>query len=73
MGPELRRVGAMAWKDLTAERRTRANLNAVLFFAGLMLLLFGFALGPDAEALRRAGAGIGRQGGSRHAPDAVTR
>jgi len=58
MGPELRRVGAMAWKDLTAERRTRANLNAVLFFAVLMLLLFGFALGPDAEALRQAGAGI---------------
>jgi heme exporter protein B len=55
---ELRRSGAVAWKDLTAERRTRANLNAVLFFAALMLLLFGFALGPDAEALRRAGAGI---------------
>jgi heme exporter protein B len=55
---ELRRAAAVAWKDLTAERRTRANLNAVLFFAGLMLLLFGFALGPDGEALRRAGAGI---------------
>ncbi|HEX5727733.1 MAG TPA: heme exporter protein CcmB [Longimicrobiaceae bacterium] len=58
IGAELRRAGAVAWKDLTAERRTRANLNAVLFFAALMLLLFGFALGPDAEALRRAGAGI---------------
>lgn len=55
---ELGRVRAVAWKDLTAERRTRANLNAVLFFAVLMLLLFGFALGPDAEALRNAGAGI---------------
>jgi heme ABC exporter ATP-binding subunit CcmA/heme exporter protein CcmB len=55
---ELRRAAAVAWKDLTAERRTRANLNAVLFFAGLMLLLFGFALGPDAAALRAAGAGI---------------
>jgi len=55
---ELGRVRAVAWKDLTAERRTKANLNAVLFFAALMLLLFGFALGPDAEALRNAGAGI---------------
>lgn len=55
---ELRRVGAMAWKDLTAERRTRANFNSVVFFAALMLLLFGFAIGPDAEALRRAGTGI---------------
>jgi heme exporter protein B len=58
MNRELLRVGAVAWKDLTAERRTRANLNAVVFFAALMLLLFGFALGPDAEALRVAGVGI---------------
>jgi heme exporter protein B len=55
---ELRRVGAVAWKDLTAERRSRANLNAVAVFAALMLLLFGLALGPDVEALRKAGAGI---------------
>jgi heme exporter protein B len=55
---EMRRAAAVAWKDLTAERRTRANFNAVVFFAALMLLLFGFALGPDTEALRNAGAGI---------------
>lgn len=55
---ELRRATAMAWKDITAERRTKANFNSVVFFAALMLLLFGFALGPDAEALRAAGAGI---------------
>jgi heme exporter protein B len=55
---EVRRVSAIAWKDLTAERRTRANFNAVVFFAALMLLLFGFALGPDTEALRKAGTGI---------------
>lgn len=56
--PEVQRVGAVVWKDLTVERRTRANFNAVVFFAALMLLLFGFALGPDAAALRAAGAGI---------------
>jgi heme exporter protein B len=55
---ELVRAGAVAWKDLTAEKRTRVNFNAVVSFAGLMLLLFGFALGPDAEALRTAAAGI---------------
>lgn len=55
---ELSRAGAVAWKDLTVELRTKANLNAVVFFAALMLLLFGFALGPDAEALRTAGTGI---------------
>ena len=55
---ELGRAAAVAWKDLTAERRTKANFNSVVFFAALMLLLFGFALGPDADALRAAGAGI---------------
>lgn len=55
---ELARAAAVAWKDLTAERRTRANFNAVASLAGLTLLLFGFALGPDADALRAAAAGI---------------
>jgi heme exporter protein B len=54
---ELARVGAVAWKDLTAERRTKANFNAVVFLAVLILMLFGFALGPDTEALRGAAAG----------------
>lgn len=58
MRRELGRAAAVAWKDLTAERRTKANFNSVVFFAALMLLLFGFALGPDADALRAAGAGI---------------
>ena len=57
-GREWSRVRALVWKDLTAERRTKANFNAVVFLAGLMLLLFGFALGPDTEALRQAAAGI---------------
>jgi heme exporter protein B len=46
------------WKDLTAERRTRANFNAVVFFAALILLMFGFALGPDTEALRSVAGGV---------------
>jgi heme exporter protein B len=55
---ELRRAHAVAVKDLTAEWRTRANFNAVTFFGALMLLLFGFALGPDVETLRRAAPGV---------------
>lgn len=55
---ELTRVGAVAWKDLTTERRSKANFNAVVFLAALMLLMFGFALGPDTAALRNAAAGI---------------
>jgi heme exporter protein B len=55
---ELTRVGALVWKDLTAERRTKANFNAVVFLAGLILLLFGFALGPDHDALRNVAGGV---------------
>jgi heme exporter protein B len=55
---ELTRVGAIVWKDLTAERRTKANFNAVVFLAGLILLLFGFALGPDQAALRGVAGGV---------------
>ncbi|HEY0996236.1 MAG TPA: heme exporter protein CcmB [Gemmatimonadaceae bacterium] len=53
----LDRARAIFWKDMVAERRTRTNFNAVVFFAVLMLLLFGFALGPDADALRKAAVG----------------
>ncbi|MGH7474703.1 MAG: heme exporter protein CcmB [Longimicrobiales bacterium] len=49
---------AVAWKDLVSEGRSKANFNAVVALAVLMLLLFGFALGPDVEALRAAAAGV---------------
>jgi heme exporter protein B len=53
----LGRVQALIWKDLTTEARSKAGFNAVAFLGVLILLLFGFALGPDAEALRNAAAG----------------
>ncbi len=55
---EMTRVRAVAWKDLRTERRSAANFNSVLFLAMLMLLLFGFALGPDAQGLKDAVGGI---------------
>lgn len=55
---EWSRVTALVWKDLTIEWRTKASFNAVVFLTGLTLLLFGFALGPDQDALRSAAAGI---------------
>jgi heme exporter protein B len=54
----IQRARAILWKDLVTERRTKANFNAVLFFAAQMLLLFGFAFGPDSEALTRAASGV---------------
>src|SRR6185436_12820327 len=57
LAQDLRRVRAIIWKDLTTERRSKAGFNAVAFLGVLILLLFGFALGPDAQALRDAAAG----------------
>lgn len=54
---EVRRAAAVAWKDLVAEGRARSNVLAVVLFAGTALLLFAFAFGPDAVALRDAGPG----------------
>lgn len=52
-----RRVRAVAWKDLATERRSKAGFNAVAALGVTILVLFGFALGPDAQALRDAAAG----------------
>lgn len=54
----MQQAGAVLRKDLLAERRTKVNFNAVVAFAAVTLLLAGFALGPDAEALGAAAVGI---------------
>lgn len=54
---EWRRARAIAWKDLTAERRSKAAFNSVIALAVTMLVMFGFALGPDAQAIRDAAPG----------------
>lgn len=55
---EWRRIRAIAWKDLAAERRSKAGFNAVTSFAVTTLVLFGFVLGPDADVARNAAPGI---------------
>jgi len=54
---EWRRARAIAWKDLTAERRSKAGFNAVVALAVTILVMFGFALGPDAQVIRDAAPG----------------
>jgi heme exporter protein B len=54
---DVRRVRAIAWKDLTTERRSKAGFNSVVALGVTILVLFGFALGPDAQALRDAAPG----------------
>jgi heme exporter protein B len=48
----------MTWKDVTVELRARERVNAMLFFAALVLFIFNFALGPDREKLQEVAAGL---------------
>jgi heme exporter protein B len=49
---------AIARKDALAELRGRQAVGSNLFFAALVLLLFGFALGPDSRRLTEAAPGL---------------
>jgi heme exporter protein B len=53
-----RRALVVAWKDLLVERRSKETLNALLFFALLLLFVFQFTLGPDRERLTGVLPGI---------------
>jgi heme exporter protein B len=46
------------WKDVLTERRSKATLNALLFFSLLLLFLFQFTLGGDRERLVLALPGL---------------
>jgi heme exporter protein B len=54
---DVRRIRAIVWKDLTTERRSKAGFNSVASLGVTILVLFGLALGPDAQALKDAAAG----------------
>jgi heme exporter protein B len=51
-------IGAIIWKDLAAELRSRELLSAMLVFALLVILIFNFALELDPGTRRVATAGI---------------
>lgn len=53
-----RQTLAILEKDLLIEVRGRETVTSMVFFAGLVLLILGFALGPDPEAIRRAAPGL---------------
>jgi heme exporter protein B len=55
---EARLALAIAAKDARAELRGRHAVVSTLFFAAVVLLLFGFALGPDRARLAEAAPGL---------------
>ena len=54
----LKSIGAIIWKDLAAEIRSRELLTAMLVFALLVILIFNFALDLDATTRKAATPGI---------------
>ena len=51
-------LGAVVWKDLAAELRSRELLTSMLVFALLVILIFNFALELDARARATVTAGV---------------
>lgn len=53
-----RRAWAVFRKDLLIEARSRRASNAMLFFAGIVLVVLGLAVGPDPREIREAAPGL---------------
>jgi heme exporter protein B len=58
MTPFLKAMGAVLWKDLAAEWRSRELFSAMLVFALLVIFLFNFALELDALARASVTSGV---------------
>jgi len=53
-----RLAAANVRKDLSLEWRSRDVLNSMLFFAGLVVIIFSFSVEPTAEESRRIAGGL---------------
>ena len=58
VGGYLRAVGAIVWKDIAAELRSRELLGSMLVFALLVILIFNFALELDLRVRQTVTAGV---------------
>ena len=57
-GAYIKAIGAVVWKDLAAEMRSRELLSAMLVFALLVILIFNFALELDAKTRSSVTSGV---------------
>ena len=57
-GNFLKAVGAVVWKDLRAEFRSRELFSAMLVFSLLIILIFNFALELDVKTRQSVTAGV---------------
>lgn len=54
----LRAIGAVVWKDMAAEMRSRELISSMLVFALLVILIFNFALELDAAVRNTVTSGV---------------
>jgi heme exporter protein B len=54
----LKAAGAVAWKDLAAESRSRELFSAMLVFSLLVILIFNFALQLDVKTRQSVTSGV---------------
>ncbi len=54
----LNQVGAILWKDIITEYRTKDTLTSMLLFGLLVILMFHFAFEPDSMEIERFGPGL---------------
>ena len=58
LGGYLRAIGAIVWKDIAAELRSRELLGSMLVFALLVILIFNFALELDLRVRQTVTSGV---------------
>lgn len=58
VGGYLRAVGAIVWKDIAAELRSRELLGSMLVFGLLVILIFNFALELDLRTRQTVTSGV---------------
>lgn len=56
--PFLRALGAVVWKDLRAEWRSRELISSMLVFALLVIIIFNFALEMDPKTRNSVASGV---------------
>ncbi len=57
-GSFIKAIGAIVWKDLAAEFRSRELISAMLVFSLLVILIFNFALELDIKTRQSVTAGV---------------
>ena len=54
----IRKLGAVLWKDILSEYRTKEMLSSMIIFSILVAVIFNFAFAPGSEFIQEAAPGV---------------